>query len=600
MSDPPAEKRQRRTIEAATRLSPLRIAGGPTTTQHVRPPAPNATYVAVAAAIVLLAAMLATAFERNLVGTLTQHGWGRTLQGVGAALTQLTCGTGGFVIDRRVDAVLQTGGFTGNLKLLGDLGETYPQGLQNQQRLQGALDAAQLVNCTVPAAPNAAGHFPQLIGFGGEDAGMSSYTLFAFAIIGINVPALTYAYFVILLVSLGLFTFSHGRSSGAMVAGGLLAVALYLAFSSALCSFTMPAEFGSQPGIDIKDPRFLGTIAALPMLHVIVTWMRMDYRLVLRDYVVLAGQMAILAFALHLRWPVVWTLLALPFLWSVCVAATIYRSRGSILCFGHWRSPRSLFVLVMVCAIPCALQIVVDYSQHPFYAAEGDLGRHTFWDGVLQSLEYNPEWKAKYAASVNGATGDELSIAAVGMAIAQLPPDQRDRYLNGDGNPTRLAFEKFSQSTFLGILLRDPTFVLHTFFVTKPLLLLSTEKIMYRSLFGTLKGWHLLIPIIALVALAWVAARDAGCLKLLCRIATATSLCALLACLPNWLVTVNELVMFDNFTWGLLLICLAPVILAATLGRLAQFARASSPGALPIWRGNRGPRATSKRMRLPG
>src|SRR5262249_3155905 len=59
-------------------------------------------YVGLTIALCMLAAMLGIAFERNLVGTLTQHGWGRTLQGAGAALTQLRCGVGGAVIDKRL------------------------------------------------------------------------------------------------------------------------------------------------------------------------------------------------------------------------------------------------------------------------------------------------------------------------------------------------------------------------------------------------------------------------------------------------------------------------------------------------------------------
>jgi len=37
-------------------------------------------YLAFAAVLLMLASMLGVAFEKNLVATLTQHGWGRTLQ----------------------------------------------------------------------------------------------------------------------------------------------------------------------------------------------------------------------------------------------------------------------------------------------------------------------------------------------------------------------------------------------------------------------------------------------------------------------------------------------------------------------------------------
>src|SRR5205085_1422399 len=150
--------------------------------------------------------MVGIAFERNLVGTVTQHGWGRVLQGVGAALTQLRCGVGGFVIDKRIDAVLQNSGFTGHQRLLDPFGETYPANLRNEKRLHNALDRAQMIDCALPgSAPDSTGHYPRLLGFNGEDVGMSSYTLLAFALFGISLSSLTYAYFAIVLLSLILF-----------------------------------------------------------------------------------------------------------------------------------------------------------------------------------------------------------------------------------------------------------------------------------------------------------------------------------------------------------------------------------------------------------
>jgi hypothetical protein len=523
--------------------------------------------IAFAVAVTMLAATLAIAFERDLVGTLTLHGWGRTLQGIGAVMTEQRCGISGFVIDKKLDTALREGGFTDNIGLLGFLGTSFPQNLQDRNLLERALGVAQTTQCSATAGqPNTAGRYPQLLGFNGEDAGLASYTRLAFSLFGTNIPALTYAYFAIVLASLGLFAVSHGRNRGAMVAAALLTVAVFLVVCSTLFNFVIPAPFNSA-GIDLKDTRFLGTIAAFPMLHLIVAWLRPDYRLGIRDYVVLCLQSVILAFALHIRTPVAWTLLALPVLWGVLTWATSRRAgdrmprrRGSL-------SLQSLFLLAVACAIPVAAEIVIDRSHHPFYTAQGDLARHTFWDGALQSLEYNPEWKAKYAASVNGATSDELPLTAVRIAIARLPADQQPLYLDTAGNPTRLAYEQFSRRIFTDLLMQDPAFVLRTFFVVKPQLILLREKYVYRSLGAGLNGWHLLLPLAVLSLLGWLVGRDRQALRLLWGVAGSALLCAVIAWLPNWLVTVNELVMFDNFTWGLLFLCLAPVLLAATIGQ---------------------------------
>src|SRR5205085_11197672 len=348
------------------------------------------------------------------------------------------------------------------------------------------------------------GHYPHLLGFSGEDAGMSSYTLLAFALFGINVSSLSYAYFALVLLSVMLFAIAHRRNTGAMVAAASLSIGLYLIACSALLSFKLPAEFGFRPGIDFKDPRFLGTIAGMPLLHIIATWLR-DDRMTVSDYVALTLQAMILAFALHLRFSVGWSLWVPLLLWTLSIKAAIaWRGPGSMQRLSQWRSPRSVLVLAIVCAMPAAAHLAISYSCHPFYTVEGDLPRHTFWDGVLQSLEYNPNWPAKHGALANYSTGDELPLAAVRIAIAKLPGDQQRQYLQPNGYPTRIAYVKFSKDIFMDILIRDPAFVAETFLVVKPLLILRTHEIMYRSLFAGLDSWRPLVLITVLAILGWI------------------------------------------------------------------------------------------------
>jgi len=549
--------------------------------QHLLAGSPRrrAGHIALAVGVCMLAAMLGIAFERDLVGTLTQHGWGRTLQGVGAALTRVRCGVGGAVIDNRLDNFLRIGGFNGNPRFADTFDDTYGENLLNKKRLQRTLDQAKSIICAPSTSlRDASGHYVNLIGFNGEDAGMSTYTVLAFLIFGINIRGLTFTYFILVVCTLVLFAVRHGRNPAAMVAAALMTIALYFSVCSSMFNFTMPAEFGFLPGIDIKDPRFLGTIAAIPLLHIIVTWLQPDHQMTIAGYVVLALQTAIIAFATHLRFAVVWTISIPLLLWTLSTTATIWRGRGSKLRLGDWRSPRSFLVLVTTCAVVGAANLAASYSYHPFYALERDVPCHTFWDGVLQSLEYNPDWQTKYSASMNGAASDQIPLTAARLAIAKLPADQQRQYLQLDGNPTRVAYETFSKAAFLEILSRDPGFVLKTFLVIKPLLILRSEATMYRSLFAGLGGWHALVASLALVILGWLTARHVHSVRLLCELAGAACFCALAAWLPNWLVLANELVMFDNFVWGLFLICLAPFILAVHLQRLTERASQRSGG----------------------
>ena len=60
--------------------------------------------IALAVAAFMLASMLGIAFERDLVGPLSQHGWGHSLQWR-RGRADPAGGAGGFVIDKRIDTV---------------------------------------------------------------------------------------------------------------------------------------------------------------------------------------------------------------------------------------------------------------------------------------------------------------------------------------------------------------------------------------------------------------------------------------------------------------------------------------------------------------
>src|ERR1700722_14164809 len=264
---------------------------------------------AFAVALLLLGAMLWTLFEKNLVSTMTQQGWTRELYGISAALTKLRFGIGGAAIAQRLFATLRRSGLTDEPDPAS--GVRFPDNLRDAQLLQSALLQAQTIDLPPPRSANAQGEYIDLIGFSGEDTGLSTYAYLAFRAFGVNVPALTYLYFVIVTASLVLYGIGHWRSVGAMAAVVAVTSALYVVVCADFVNFLGSSAFFRGAGIDLKDPRFLGTIAAIPLLHVIVMWTRSGYRLGPIDYVAVALQAAIFAFALQIRSPVVWAVLAL-------------------------------------------------------------------------------------------------------------------------------------------------------------------------------------------------------------------------------------------------------------------------------------------------
>jgi hypothetical protein len=522
---------------------------------------------AFAVALLLLGAMLWTLFEKNLVSTLTQQGWTRELYGISAALTKLRFGVGGAAVDQRLLATLIRSGLTSEPELAP--GIHFPDNLRDANLLQSALLRALTIDLPPPQAANAKGEYVDLIGFSGEDIGLGTYNYLAFRAFGVNVPALTYLYFVILSASLVLYGIGHWRSVGAMAAVAAVLLALYAVVCADFVNFLGSSAFFRGAGIDVKDPRFLGTIAAIPLLHVIVMWTRAPYGLGPLDYVVVAMQAAIFAFALQIRSPVIWAVLALSAFWLIAGALALRRGR-SLRSLWDWRRSRSAPVPLVVLSVLVSAQLLAAVTLHPVYRVQGDVPRHMFWQGLLSSLQLAPDWDKKYGPSVNGATDDTMPAEVAHIAIMKLPPEERPQYLNPDGATKRTALEKFSRLAFFDILRSDPKFVARTFFIDKPERAWRSERQFFGGLFSGLPIWNALIPAAAVVFLVVLVARHAGAQATLLPTAGVIPFFIFVSWLPNWLVILNPMVMIDNFVWIVVFLVLSVVIASAAAIRFVS------------------------------
>ena len=521
---------------------------------------------AFAVALLLLGAMLWTLFEKNLVGTMTEQGWSRQLYGISAALTKLRFGIGGAAVDQRLLATLMRSGLTSEPDPASDV--RYPDNLRDAQLLQAALVQAQTVDLPPPRPANAKGEYIDLIGFSGEDTGLGTYDYLAFRAYGVNVPALTYLYFLIVTASLALYGIGHWRSVGAVAAVVAATLALYAVVCADFVNLLGSSAFYRGAGIDAKDPRFLGTIAAIPLLHVIVMWTRPRYRLGPLDYFAVTLQAAIFAFALQIRSPVVWAVLALSAFWLIAGALALRRGRSlRSLCDG--RQSRSALIPIVVLVVLLSAQLLAAVTLHPVYRAQGDVPRHMFWQGLLSSLQLEPDWDKKYGASVNGATDDAMPAQVARIAIMKLPPEERQQYLNRDGATKRTALEKFSQIAFFDILCNDPKFVAHAFFIDKPERAWQSERQFFGGLFSGLPVWNALVAAAAVLFLVFLVTWNADALATLLPTAGMLPFFIVVAWLPNWLVVLNPMVMIDNFVWIVAFLLLSLVIAAAAAIRFA-------------------------------
>jgi hypothetical protein len=537
---------------------------------------------AFAVALLLLGAMLWTLFEKNLVSTMTQQGWDRELYGISAAVTKIRFGIGGSAVDRRIFTTLIGAGLA--LHPTPELNVRFPDNLRDAKLLESALQRAQTVDLPPPAPVDANGEYTDLMGFSGEDTGLGTYTYLAFRLFGVNIPAVTYLYFVIVTISLVLYGIGHWRSVGAMAAIVAVTLALYVVVCDDIVNFLGSSElFSSAPGIDLKDPRFLGTIAAIPLLHMVVMWTRPSYRLGPLDYVVVAMQAAIFAFALQIRSPVVWAVLALSAFWLTIGALALRRGR-SLRSLCDWRQSRSAPMPITVLAVLLSAQLWAAVTLHPLYRAQGDVPRHMFWQGLLSSLQVNPEWPVKYGPSVNNATGDTLPEEAARIAIMKLPAEEQQQYLAPNGWPKWTALEKFSRIVFFDILRNDPEFVAHAFFIDKRAQAWQCEQQFFGVLFSGLPVWNVLIPAAAVLFLVVLVAWNADAQATLLPTTGVIPLFIVLSLLPNWLVSLHPMVMIDNFVWIIVFLVLSLVIAAAATVRFAGGAKRRS--ALAVSRGS--------------
>ena len=245
-------------------------------------------------------------------------------------------------------------------------------------------------------------------------------------------------------------------------------------------------------------------------------WTRPRYRLGPLDYVVVALQAAIFAFALQIRSPVVWAVLALSALWLIAGALALRRGR-SLRSLCDWRQSRSAPMPIAVLAVLFSAQLWTAVTLHPLYRAQGDVPRHMFWQGLLSSLEVNPEWSAKYGPSVNNDTGDMMPEEVARIAIMKLPAEERQQYLAPDGWPKWTALEKFTRIVFFDFLRNDPKFVAHAFFIDKPAQAWRCEEQFFGVLFTGLPVWNVLIAAAAVLFLVVLVAWNADAQGRCCR-----------------------------------------------------------------------------------
>jgi len=519
--------------------------------------------VGVLLTALLLVATFRVGVDKNLVGTFTDNEWGRYLFGIGAALTHLKGGSSGYVIDNMIETKLSMGGFTASPEWLEPVGSKFPDNLHDEGLMQRALEGAR--DLDVPQPPP--GDYARLRGSHGDDVGLVTFVTLAFLLFGIKISSLYYMFFTLLGATAILFVVSHGGSRGALASLALMVLMLYVLCLSDLVNLVQQRHpFAGSGWSDIKDPRFFGTLAVIPALHFLITWIRRDYRLGIVDYIVLAAQASILTLAIHVRWTTLWVVVA------VFVFYVLAITRGGIAGlrrFAERQRSQLVFVAGVFASVIGAELVAAAIVAHPVYRLDGDLLHHPIWHNAMTALENTAlenalennaanllkseklatHWNAKYLPTVNGKRRDEMPIEIARQGIAALPPDQRAPYLYAHidhPNPEAVAF--FARQRFLQILREDPWFIAKTFLIHNPAIILASAAWVYRAPFPKLGVARTLTIFVALAIIVWFAAPDPEAPVILRSLTMIAGLFSLVALLPN-LLAANPVLMIDHFLW---------------------------------------------------
>src|SRR5262249_45356198 len=144
--------------------------------------------------------------------------------------------------------------------------------------------------------------------------------------------------------------------------------------------------------LDIKDPRFLSTLAAIPALHLLVGWLDGGARLDAFGFAAIVGQCALIAIALHMRGSALWVVIALLVTWASITGIALLRGRAMLVDLLGLRSALSVFVPAALVASVVAIIVITKMAAHPVYKANKEILSHTFWHGVFYALQTHPDW----------------------------------------------------------------------------------------------------------------------------------------------------------------------------------------------------------------
>jgi hypothetical protein len=384
-----------------------------------------------------------------------------------------------------------------------------------------------------------------------EDLGYADFYNLAFRIFGFNAFSTHWLYIGILTLSCLLFVIAYFRDNLAVGTLTLSITALFLVTSSSIFSESMPA-FAAN--------RFLSTLAAIPLLHVIHAALR-RCPFGRPEVLVLLAQAGLLAFAITLRSSADWCIVA--FIVSVLAVAFVRRFSNPV----HrpapigmrrfvWRLTSIPYVRrlgitgLLVLAVTASVGVIRNSQFDEVYFRDDNLPHHLFWHSAFLGLTLHPEWAAYRPIPEISASGDGAAFLVFEYRMRELgQPHVSDR-----GYYRIRVSEPMIRDEYLRFIVNNPRFVFDLFTYYKP----RIARDLLVMLTGSIGGVSRLLAGISLVLVTTLFAWPREPLTSRAELATSFGIVWLCSLLPVlWAYPAPHV--FADQLWSTLFVLLAIV-----------------------------------------
>lgn len=296
-----------------------------------------------------------------------------------------------------------------------------------------------------------------------DDRGLSDLIYIAFLLFGPSMESIFWAYMTLIAIALAGFLFAFSRNREALTLCGVVLIAMILFLP---VFFRAPGlNFGEQ-SVHISETRLLEFLLAIPAVFWIAT-LTLRERITWAWMAGLAGQVVVLAFAMHMRSSVLWLV------GTMALLAATYTMLGAL-------ARRDLRVIgaaaLLLMVVPASLAAVSAYQRamfHPEYLDER--GPRTVWHNVLMGLTVSPEFRQ--STGMAGVNDPEAVAAVLRYMEARNDPRRGPDWTQTDilnslgGHGTFRAWRTYdliAREVVFHEIMQQPFVALRHFFVDKP------------------------------------------------------------------------------------------------------------------------------------